>query len=363
MKSFFRRILYVEGGGRRNQSIQDKVSFSAKRRSKDLFIIVCISILLLTLLYFLLSLNTFTTSGGSDATNSDKINSDSKNKSENSQPSKSKISTKEISPYSNHIFMSTLPSSLISDKRLIFIGDVHGALKELDALLEKLDFSPTNDHLIFTGDLCAKGSDSLGVLRRVRELGASSVRGNHDDKVVRWKGFLKSLEVDNKEFEVNSVPKDLKIGTEHESMARDITEDLYETLLSFPLILDIPEYNLYVVHAGLLPDIPLTDQSPFDIMNMRNVKSDGTPTKQKHKGRGWFDLWNQAQSQSGNPRTIIYGHDASRGLHIKKYTIGLDSGCGSGRELTALIWNKDRSKCKFVSVKCSRPKVNLEDSD
>ncbi|CAG8462294.1 12562_t:CDS:2 [Ambispora leptoticha] len=283
------------------------------------------------------------------------------------KPSKSKISTKEISPYSNHIFISTLPASLYSDKRLIFIGDVHGALEELDALLEKLNYSSTKDHIVFTGDLCAKGPDSLGVLRRVRELGASGVRGNHDDKVVRWKGFLKSLEVEvGKEVEVNSesVPKDLKIGSEHEYMAKNITDDLYETLLSFPLILEIPEHNLYVVHAGLLPDLPIADQSPYDIMNMRNIKNDGTPTKQKHKGHAWTDDWNQAQSRSENPKTIIYGHDASRGLQIKEYTIGLDSGCGSGRELTAMIWNEDPKKRELVSVRCtSKYKVNLDDSD
>ena len=51
---------------------------------------------------------------------------------------------------------------------------------------------------------------------------------------------------------------------------RKLDSDLYTYLLSCPVILDIPEHDLYVVHGGLLPNIPLSEQSPFDIMNMVN---------------------------------------------------------------------------------------------
>lgn len=44
--------------------------------------------------------------------------------------------------------------------------------------------------------------------------------------------------------------------------------ELYNYLLSCPIILDIPEYDLYVVHAGLLPDVPLFEQDPSDLMSM-----------------------------------------------------------------------------------------------
>ena len=49
---------------------------------------------------------------------------------------------------------------------------------------------------------------------------------------------------------------------------RKLNLELYSYLLSCPIILDIPEYNLFVVHAGLLPDVPFSKQKPFDIMNM-----------------------------------------------------------------------------------------------
>ena len=38
-----------------------------------------------------------------------------------------------------------------------------------------------------------------------------------------------------------------------------------------------------------------------------------------------------------NPATVIYGHAASRGLDVKRWTIGLDSGCVYERRMTALV--------------------------
>lgn len=37
------------------------------------------------------------------------------------------------------------------------------------------------------------------------------------------------------------------------------------------------------------------------------------------------------------PSTVVYGHAASRDLDIKRWTVGLDTGCLYGRRLTALV--------------------------
>lgn len=62
------------------------------------------------------------------------------------------------------------------------------ATHKVEALLEKLSFTPDTDHLIFTGDLINKGPDSVGVVELARRYGASAVRGNHEDKILNLRG-------------------------------------------------------------------------------------------------------------------------------------------------------------------------------
>jgi hypothetical protein len=47
------------------------------------------------------------------------------------------------------------------EKRLVFVGDVHGCIDELKALLEQINFKKKNDHLILTGDIVSKGKNSI----------------------------------------------------------------------------------------------------------------------------------------------------------------------------------------------------------
>ena len=44
----------------------------------------------------------------------------------------------------------------------------------------------SGESLVFVGDLMDRGPDPVGVVRRVRELGARAVMGNHDEKHVRF---------------------------------------------------------------------------------------------------------------------------------------------------------------------------------
>lgn len=62
------------------------------------------------------------------------------------------------------------------------VGDLQGCRDGLEALLRKIRFRRRSDRLLLTGDLVARGPDSLGTLHLVRELGeqALCVLGNHD---------------------------------------------------------------------------------------------------------------------------------------------------------------------------------------
>src|SRR5438046_6925043 len=71
-----------------------------------------------------------------------------------------------------------------SQRRPLVIGDVHGCLDELRALVLKAGVTDDDD-VVFVGDLVAKGPDSVGVIAWARERGAAAVLGNHDDHVLQ----------------------------------------------------------------------------------------------------------------------------------------------------------------------------------
>ncbi|MDH4099318.1 MAG: serine/threonine protein phosphatase [Nitrospirota bacterium] len=70
------------------------------------------------------------------------------------------------------------------------IGDVHGMMAKLDALLDKISFSPTRDRLVFLGDLIDRGPQSREVVERVLALKEYMgerlicLRGNHEEMLL-----------------------------------------------------------------------------------------------------------------------------------------------------------------------------------
>ncbi|PKD21520.1 metallophosphatase [Salegentibacter salinarum] len=85
--------------------------------------------------------------------------------------------------------------------RSIAIGDIHGGLKALIQLLEKIKITP-DDELIFLGDYVDGWSDSANVVSYLIEFAKQNtcifIRGNHDDLTHRW---LESDELNEKWLE------------------------------------------------------------------------------------------------------------------------------------------------------------------
>ncbi|KAG0030505.1 hypothetical protein BGZ81_002567 [Podila clonocystis] len=264
-------------------------------------------------------------------------------------------------------------------RRTIVVGDIHGSIDGFNGFLVQTGYDRRRDNLILAGDLVAKGPRSLEVIDRAIELRARCVRGNHDDKVIRWRGYLDSLsarevaqldsdtgdddeddiDIDNvsntKNEDINSLkkkkprtPSDLDRKSEHYDIARRLSTRQYNYLRSCPLILTVPRelsvHNIpiHVVHAGIDPRRNILHQKPWVLVNVRNLLKDGTPSRTRKSGQSWAKAFNELHSNTGRSRTsreflVVYGHDAGRSLNIKTWTIGLDSGCVYGRALSGYV--------------------------
>lgn len=64
--------------------------------------------------------------------------------------------------------------------RLYVAGDLHGAYDTLMRALEAINFNPSLDRLLFTGDLHDRGGDSAACLELLRQSWVASVLGNHE---------------------------------------------------------------------------------------------------------------------------------------------------------------------------------------
>ncbi|KAF8322748.1 Metallo-dependent phosphatase [Clavulina sp. PMI_390] len=189
-------------------------------------------------------------------------------------------------------------------------------------------------------------------------------------------------------------PDDWEWASEHWKIARNMTDAQYQYLLGLPLVLHVPALHVVVAHAGVLPvdptkavssvhqplarlpvlsakekpekllrtaqelsvitDIP-QNQDPWVNLNMRSVLNNGDVSKKNDQGTPWSALWHKVITRCAGfgsvrshgrlpclPFTVIYGHAASRGKELKKWTKGLDTGCVYGRKLTALVYSTTR---------------------
>jgi hypothetical protein len=200
--------------------------------------------------------------------------------------------------------------------RVVIIGDVHGCAVELRMLLAHVGLS-ARDRLVMVGDLVNKGPASLDVIQLVRSHRGDSVIGNHDQlllQAIRAKG---TKEADN-------LPEAIR------KLAKRISPDDAEWLATRPTTISLPEHHALVVHAGLVPNVPISSQTREQMITMRSLRSDGTATKRIEEGVPWASLW-------PGPEHVYFGHDAVRGLQRWPYATGLDTGCVYGGRLTACI--------------------------
>lgn len=139
---------------------------------------------------------------------------------------------------------------------LIAIGDIHGCVRSLEALLERL--APTmDDHLIFVGDYTDRGPDSKGVIDRLIEMETAStdetgprcsfLRGNHDQMMLDF--------IDRGDIQLWRINGGLETLASYENGEHIIPASHHAFLRRTRLYLDTADFCF--VHAGLKPYYPV----------------------------------------------------------------------------------------------------------
>jgi hypothetical protein len=194
--------------------------------------------------------------------------------------------------------------------KLVIVGDVHGCRAELAALLGKVGFS-SGDRLVMVGDLVVRGPDPAGTLDLLAQVGARAVRGNHEDRLLR----IRAGQASAGEAQRDAIAK---LDVRH-----------WAFLAALPLWLDIPEHGVRVVHAGVVPGVPIQRQEPRALMYMRTIDARGAPVEKRGEA-----LW--GSRYRGEPH-VVFGHNAAEAVQIHPDATGLDTGCVYGGALTALV--------------------------
>ena len=175
-------------------------------------------------------------------------------------------------------------------------------IQTVESLLAKVSFNPTNDHLILTGDLIAKGPDSSGAVDLAMRVGASCVRGNWEDRTLLAHSTLHSklqalpgpLEDPSTKEDYLSEESFSHGDYKDRALAKLLSKQQIAWLKACPVILKVGRVDgfnggaeIAVAHAGLVPGIEYERQDPFQAMNMRSIDLKTRVPSEERKGEPW----------------------------------------------------------------------------
>ena len=213
---------------------------------------------------------------------------------------------------------------------LYAVGDIHGEVGKLDALLEKLPLE-AGDRLVFLGDYVDRGLDSRAVVDRLIALQKSYecvfLLGNHESMFLDFLGWRDQAYFGGDAFLMNGGDRTLASYGYFE--AADFQEP-FELPLEHQkffqdLLLHHLEGDYLFVHAGLGRDELHESDLSYALRRARVEDL----------------LWNRIAGDLPHRLgvTIIYGHTPRADLSVRwndPFSIGIDTGAVYGGPLTAI---------------------------
>ena len=195
------------------------------------------------------------------------------------------------------------------------IGDIHGCLDKLKALLLKIDADPAGDELVFLGDYIDRGPSSYEVVAYLIALerrmpGTVFLKGNHEERFAQYlSGTDRQLFVMNGgQATLDSYEKNWTHGD-----GNLIPSDHLRFFSSLRLYHQTADYIF--VHAGLREAVPLELQKVEDLLWIRDafISSD-------------YDFG----------KRVIFGHTPFSNPLVQPNKIGVDTGAVYGNRLTCV---------------------------
>lgn len=251
------------------------------------------------------------------------------------------------------------------------VGDIQGCPRALQRVLEKASFDRARDRVWLTGDLVDRGPDSAGVLRWARSLGdrAVVVLGNHDlhllaiahgqgrpgsgarcretlarildapdgPELLEWLGRQKLMHHEDGVAMVHagllpewSIAQALELAGEverelHAAPARLFGRMYGDEPARWRHGLDRADRQRIVINA-------MTRLRMLDGAGEMALSYAGAPASAPAGLVSWFDVPGRASAAT----PIVCGHWAALGLVLRPDLLALDTGCGWGRQLTAV---------------------------
>jgi hypothetical protein len=203
------------------------------------------------------------------------------------------------------------------NRRIFFIGDVHGCLDELKEMTETLGPDP-DDEVILLGDLINRGPAVADVLKFVYKNGFRCVCGNHEAD------YRKNHLTDPR----------------YRVLKTQISDDIHNWIMNLPYFINTE--NFIAVHAGTEPGVSPEKSRSEILCGIRTWDGKGINLRDP-ANPPWYDFYTAE-------KPVFYGHWAKMGLCIRKNTFGLDSGCVYGNALSAM----ELSSGKLTQVKSRR---------
>ncbi|HKV55838.1 MAG TPA: metallophosphoesterase family protein [Candidatus Binataceae bacterium] len=214
-------------------------------------------------------------------------------------------------------------SSAAPSGRLFAIGDIHGCVDELSAMMNAI--APTRgDTIVFVGDYVDRGPSAKGVIDLLLDLRGGEaeyvfLKGNHEDMMLAFLGMPGHY---GESFLFNGGAVTLESYGVSEDVLDQSIERLPASHVDFLKGLSTsylsPPYLF--VHAGISPLRQLEEQSTEDMLWIRQE----------------FIFHPHQIGQ-----TVVFGHTPMRAVMVDlPYKLGIDTGLVYGGKLTCLEFNE-----------------------